>query len=404
MGDSNLLFESVFKRDLSSDGTREYLSQITKEHPYFTPAQFFLLKLTPKESPGYVEQVAKTSLLFNNPYWLQFQLQETVPGTAEINDPVELKEHKFSLPGEENNISPALESVNAADNPEEIITSTAPISIDPGINPVQNEPFINEEIASLQAISNDEQQSFSAGTVKPETPEVNIIAGISPEPPIGETRDMVNEINEIKPQETEADLVINNNKETDTLISDDSQLAKSGHVDEIANTSLPPQFMNQGEPLVNESETQEDIIPEQETEPLQFKLNIDVSEVKEDTITFEPLHTTDYFASQGIKLSGEILPTDKLGKQLKSFTEWLKTMKKVHADQMPATSGQSDLSIQKLAEKSNIEEGIITEAMADVLLQQGKADKAIEVYKKLSLLNPSKSAYFAAKIDQLKEH
>jgi hypothetical protein len=145
-------------------------------------------------------------------------------------------------------------------------------------------------------------------------------------------------------------------------------------------------------------------LPTRKLSPLQFKLNIDVSDVKEDTITFEPLHTTDYFASQGIKLSSEIQPTDKLGKQLKSFTEWLKTMKKVHADQMPASGGQADLSIQKLAEKSNIEEGVITEAMADVLLQQGKADKAIEVYKKLSLLNPSKSAYFAAKIDQLKEH
>ena len=79
-------------------------------------------------------------------------------------------------------------------------------------------------------------------------------------------------------------------------------------------------------------------------------------------------------------------------------------MKKIQPDQMPLQSDQADLSIQKLAEASNLETEVETEAMAEVLIQQGKKGKAINVYKKLSLLNPSKSAYFAAKIDQLKEH
>ena len=41
--------------------------------------------------------------------------------------------------------------------------------------------------------------------------------------------------------------------------------------------------------------------------------------------------------------------------------------------------------------------------MAAVLAKQGKLAKAIELYQKLSLMNPSKSAYFAAKIEQLKD-
>jgi len=40
--------------------------------------------------------------------------------------------------------------------------------------------------------------------------------------------------------------------------------------------------------------------------------------------------------------------------------------------------------------------------MAEVLVKQGKSEKAIEMYQKLSLLNPSKSAYFAAKIERIK--
>ena len=114
------------------------------------------------------------------------------------------------------------------------------------------------------------------------------------------------------------------------------------------------------------------------------------------------MHLVDYFASQGIKLSDDIPPADKLGKQLKSFTEWLKTMKKVHVAELENGSIQTDMTIQNLAEKSNTEGEIVTEAMAEVFAQQGKTGKAIEVYKKLSLLNPLKSAFFAAKIEQLK--
>ena len=120
-----------------------------------------------------------------------------------------------------------------------------------------------------------------------------------------------------------------------------------------------------------------------------------------EEMIFEPLFASDYFASQGIKLSEEVQTGDKLGKQLKSFTEWLKTMKKVHDNKLPAGNEQMDLAVQKLAEKSNQEDDIVTESMAEAYLQQGKTKKAREVFEKLSLFNPSKSAYFAAKIEGL---
>ena len=120
-------------------------------------------------------------------------------------------------------------------------------------------------------------------------------------------------------------------------------------------------------------------------------------------IMFEPLHASDYFASQGIKLSEDMMGNDKLGKQLKSFTSWLKTMKKVHPDKLSETGRATDTAIQTIAEKSNREEDIVTEAMAEAYILQNKHAKAIDTYEKLSLLNPSKSAYFAAKIESLKK-
>ena len=44
---------------------------------------------------------------------------------------------------------------------------------------------------------------------------------------------------------------------------------------------------------------------------------------------------------------------------------------------------------------------IISESLAEILAKQGKIDKAVEMFKKLSLLNPEKNAYFASKIKDL---
>ncbi len=139
-------------------------------------------------------------------------------------------------------------------------------------------------------------------------------------------------------------------------------------------------------------------------EPIIFpELKIEKATI-DNTLVFEPLHTSDYFASQGIKISKDISPNDKLGRQLKSFTEWLKTMKKViPTNENTAVSTQDNFHpVLTMAEKSNSNANVITESMAEILAEQGKKPQAIEIYEKLSLLNPSKSAYFAAKIEQLK--
>lgn len=126
-----------------------------------------------------------------------------------------------------------------------------------------------------------------------------------------------------------------------------------------------------------------------------------------DELSFEPYHTIDYFASLGIKLKPEELAKDKLGQQLKSFTDWLRSMKKVGPAQQAAKSEQeldelTNKSIQRIADFSNDAKEIITEAMAEVWAKQGHREKAVAIYEKLSLLNPSKSSYFAARIEALK--
>jgi hypothetical protein len=121
---------------------------------------------------------------------------------------------------------------------------------------------------------------------------------------------------------------------------------------------------------------------------------------KEGTLSFEPYHTVDYFAAVGIKIDEKLLQNDRIGQQLKSFTDWLKTMKALHPEKLVDTSLQNDTPAIEI--RTIEDEEVITEAMALVYHKQGRSDKAIELLNKLSLLNPSKSAYFANQIEQIK--
>lgn len=125
--------------------------------------------------------------------------------------------------------------------------------------------------------------------------------------------------------------------------------------------------------------------------------------VPEDTaIPVDPYHSIDYFASQGIQLKNDDLNKDQMGRQLKKFTEWLKTMKRIPASESAADiDDATNQNIQNIAAHSIAGTEITTEAMADVLVKQKRYDKAIEMYRKLSLQNPAKSTYFASLIEDL---
>lgn len=284
------LLDFITRHNTTGISESDFLKKIATHHPYFTPAQFYLLQQLKDTDTNYNQQAAKTALLFNNSYWLQFQLEHGI-ATSSFTDEMEMAD--TNMPAEN------------SDNDDDIISIAAPVT----------------------AIE------IPAVTTSTETTPLTE-AQLSP-----------------------ADNAENADNDDDTA--------------EIAPVKIT--------------------LPEMKSQP-------DTAEA----LTFEPMHLVDYFASQGIKLSDEVQNADKLGKQLKSFTEWLKTMKKIHAADTEANAVVSDIAVQALAAKSNKEGEVVTETMAEVLLQQGKAGKAIEVYQKLSLLNPDKRAFFAAKIEQLK--
>ena len=49
------------------------------------------------------------------------------------------------------------------------------------------------------------------------------------------------------------------------------------------------------------------------------------------------------------------------------------------------------------------EDDLVSESLAEIHIKQGKYDKAIDMYRKLSLRNPQKSAYFARRIEAIQK-
>jgi len=150
----------------------------------------------------------------------------------------------------------------------------------------------------------------------------------------------------------------------------------------------------------------ESIIPSSLSNQLaDFKKNFNKPVQQDMKLDFEmePYYTIDYFASQGIKADLTQLPYDKLTRQLLTFTDWLKKMKAISPDpQDLGTDPELENAVQGIAQTSNEAKEIATETMAEVFVKQGKIDKAVQLYIKLSFLDPGKSSYFAAKIQQLK--
>lgn len=397
MGNSQQVYESIFNRSMFENDTKDFLTGLTKEYPYFTAAQFYLLQKNETGSDDYNKQLAKTAVLFNNPFWLNYQVEQCF-GSVELPEPAfinQLPDNKPQYNVEIDGGEIILPLTNATETiyeeekivvPEQYIQQQTPVEM--LHKPVVESPttVFDAEVKTLfettEVPIEEEKEELLLDKTTEQTehhPDINNNTEINNSP----------ETNEENYQEKAKEIITNKIIEP---------------VDNSSSTELPlaeSPITEQNNISENNVGEEDEEINEKEIEPLNFKLNFTTSTTTEDTISFEPLHTSDYFASLGIKFSDEVKADDKFGKHLKSFTEWLKTMKKIHPDQLPQQTEQSESSIQQMAEKSNTEGEVLTEAMAEVLLQQGKLGKAIELYQKLSLLNPLKSAYFAAKINAI---
>ncbi|HEY5391400.1 MAG TPA: hypothetical protein VIJ57_04750 [Hanamia sp.] len=398
----------------------EVLEKNVTDYPSSSLTRFLLLYHYKKNNdPRYEEFAQQTAIYLYNPLWIQFHLSNAdengniysngalytnpVNGTTaaienpEVSNGINIEQKQPDLPINE----PINEIVNLGHS--DIEGAALPLTTE------KPNPQIEKTVTLGHSL--DENQHDEVVEIREEPKENNLDNNkpkdIGKEPVKFVSQELQPPVNE--PIRETLTLGVDLNQHKDEKVLEDHMDEKSSSEEgDVLNSSNAP--LNVTDDHLAEPPN-ENIVSNQENGPKEEKnLQIIIPEKKEigdndsddAEIEFEPLHTVDYFASQGIKIPEEALENDTLGKQVKSFTAWLKSMKKLHPGQLPEQNEVIERIIQTSSEVSNQNAHVLTEAMAEVLLKQGKGEKAIEMYEKLSLLNPSKSAYFADKIESLK--
>jgi hypothetical protein len=380
---------SVFEKQDPEDLSLEEIDQAIEKYPYFAVLHFIkAAKLSAAKTPDAQAVTAKTALYFPNPHWLQYQLDGNMEHT----------EHDESL----------AEIMTTHNDPEIYEELEEDVRV-PEAGILQED--LEEEYDDKRIY--DHEALMETDAVVPAV-EVNIEEDIL----IDEVVPAVETVEEEEPHIDEIVPAVEANWEDETVPDEIVPAVESNWEDGAApNEAVPSAEANRED--MPAAVLEEDIssgvtLPAEEaeleegghTEIPGFKSPAmhEASGDTESLIPIEPLYTIDYFASQGIKLPLDEIPSDQLGKKLKSFTEWLKSMKKIQPDKVDRQmDSDTENHIRKEAEHSNDSQEVYTEALAEVYLKQGLEDKAVDVFKKLSLLDPSKSAYFAARIREIKE-
>jgi len=375
----NIIQQLFGQSDLSHISRRD-IETIASRYPYFGPVQLLLAKkLLETNSNGSEEQLQKTTLYFTSPYWLNYLLNEE-------NISETLTDTITGFPVTEN-----IEEIIKEEAEPESITAVPEFAQDPDSD---TQPLT----AKTSGIKDDEQIIATEEIIQEKTEPESITA--VPEfvqETDADTQPIITETPEIKDEEISA-----------------VQEASSVTANESLPVSAAESIPEAAEPILAEPDEDDLPIPDDEQEAIgedtqKVKLSSlierhlsefkkPVEESHELPIKASPYHTIDYFASQGIRADGQ----DKFSTRVRKFTDWLKQMKGANAQ--PAdlgTDAETEHLIETIAQTSNETKDIVTEAMAEVLVKQGKTEKAIQLYKKLSFLNPAKSIYFAAKIEAL---
>ncbi len=340
------VLESVFgRRDLEAVSVEE-IRELIAEFPSFNAGHYFLsCKLKESDSVAYHTANRQTALYFNNPLWLQHLLEDPQPLSAIGESGTE------GAPDFNDSMQPVPE--------EEVAAFDATGTDDPGI---PEEPETPEQVTESESILNE-----TFGGVNQED---TLTAEYIPQPdPMFDNNPAFE-----WPAESAPDLTV-----PETPLIDDSSLIGTS-----------PQLSAELAAIASQLGSKQPVDPR-------------FDEKKAKSIVFEPYHTIDYFASQGIKLVLDDNPADSFGRQLKSFTDWLKTMKRLPVQPLTGKANETETAeVKHFAADSVEDRDILTETMAEVLVKQGMTDNAIAIYGKLSLIYPLKFAYFAARIQQLK--
>lgn len=417
------IIQHIFHQPALSRLSTVELEELVAEYPYFTAARLLLAQKNYEQYPSlHAPAVKKAQLYSNNPhYFFQFVTGELDKTAAA--PPVQVESQDFT-------------------------TASGPVERESE----QELSLLPQEREEMQATQLDEpafSSSFTQETVTDKETEADEQETLVEEAPVPE--EITAEEAAIGADVTEAatpslpDAAFINGEAVpaaaeDTIEEPVAETIENEQVDETL-TFASPEITAQITPATNEETVEaplaaEPALPEtsveetgagqaaavppvdqpgaDEEEPIKiFPLEIPEEET---TLTFQPLYTDDYFAYKRLKEPSNAEELNEKGMaEMRSFTDWLREMKdsfvkkadkdwyhqqlhRIYVDDEPEVSE----AVEKMAMESiTLNDDIVSETLAEIWARQHQYQTAIQIYQKLSLLNPNKSAYFAQKIQEL---
>ncbi|MBS1682828.1 MAG: hypothetical protein JST48_14035 [Bacteroidetes bacterium] len=173
--------------------------------------------------------------------------------------------------------------------------------------------------------------------------------------------------------------------------------------DEPSLDALHERLMNDMAALRESKRFFEQVIESLETGksvPLKMEKKItDENSNKEKPAQKDKLPATEGLIEEIKITKKKIKPTDsKQIEQIEIIDQFIKTQPSITRTK-PTPAPATDLA----ANSSQFGENIVSETLVEILLKQGKKEKAIEALKKLIWKFPQKKAYFAAQIEELRK-
>lgn len=136
-----------------------------------------------------------------------------------------------------------------------------------------------------------------------------------------------------------------------------------------------------------------------ESDNERYDATVDVDDILEPQIAPEPLDSDDILITTvEQQASAELQRSEEQRRQQQIIQGFMKKNPRIARQDNNLEPVSIDLS-SRLAVSA--EGSIETEAFANILIRQGKIEKAIDVYQKLILKKPEKRNYFAKKLSEL---
>ncbi|KAA2243445.1 hypothetical protein F0L74_13195 [Chitinophaga agrisoli] len=408
---ANRIIQHIFQQPALPQVTEAALEELVSDYPYFTAARLLLAQKNYDRFPNLYAPAIKKAQLYssNQHYFYQFvtgdlEKRTAAPVAAAGNQPFTVP--SYSEP--EATAPTAATSGNWWDQPVE---EAAPEVKEPEVSASSTngnwweQPTQEPELETSTPTAATTGNWWDQPAQEPE-PEVSKPAATTSgnwwEQPTQEP-EPAEKAPEAPPSTTggnwwEQPAPVDNETVTTTAITNDTL-----NVPPAATTTVA------GETAASRSEQAE--------EPIRiFPLEIPEEET---TLTFQPLYSDDYFAYKRLKEPEQADELNEKGMaEMRSFTDWLREMKtgfaqkanrdwyhqqlqRIYEDEAPEVSE----AVEKAAMESiTLNDDIVSETLAEIWARQRQYQTAIQIYQKLSLLNPNKSAYFAQKIQELQAH